>query len=42
MGTVICQTCDMTIEHFEVDKVTTLYSNCPDCKRKRKNGKKTA
>ncbi|WP_257350611.1 GapA-binding peptide SR1P [Pseudalkalibacillus decolorationis] len=40
MGTIICQSCDATIEHFEVEKVTTLYSNCPNCKKQRKTGQK--
>ncbi|MET3728894.1 DNA-directed RNA polymerase subunit RPC12/RpoP [Fictibacillus halophilus] len=32
MGVIICQTCETTIEHFEEEKVTTLYSNkCPHC-----------
>ncbi|MEK5443290.1 MULTISPECIES: GapA-binding peptide SR1P [Fredinandcohnia] len=31
MGTIICQTCSETIEHFEYEKVTTLYSTCDHC-----------
>jgi rRNA maturation protein Nop10 len=31
MGTIICKSCDATIEHFEVEKVTTLYSQCQKC-----------
>jgi len=32
MGVIICQTCETTIEHFEEEKVTTLYSKkCPHC-----------
>ncbi|WP_221563986.1 GapA-binding peptide SR1P [Alkalihalobacillus sp. TS-13] len=42
MGTVVCVNCNTTIEHYEFEKVTTLYSNCPDCKNKKKHGKKTA
>ncbi|MDF2859659.1 MAG: hypothetical protein K0Q87_5510, partial [Neobacillus sp.] len=26
MGTLVCQTCDSTIDHFEDEKVTVLYS----------------
>ncbi|WP_100373353.1 GapA-binding peptide SR1P [Bacillus sp. FJAT-45037] len=35
MGTIICQTCNKTIEHFEGEKVTKLYAkgqNCIQCK----------
>ncbi|WP_110929276.1 GapA-binding peptide SR1P [Bacillus massiliglaciei] len=28
MGTIICQSCNDTIEHFEDEKVTVLYSHC--------------
>jgi len=30
MGTLVCQTCNSTIDHFEDEKVTVLYSkgNC--------------
>lgn len=30
MGTIVCQTCNTTIDHFEDEKVTVLYSkgNC--------------
>ncbi|EIT84945.1 hypothetical protein A374_12900 [Fictibacillus macauensis ZFHKF-1] len=32
MGEIICQTCDCTIEHFEDEKVTKLYTDqCPNC-----------
>jgi hypothetical protein len=31
MGTIICQDCDHTIEHFDDEKVTTLYAKCNDC-----------
>jgi hypothetical protein len=31
MGTIICQTCDATIEHFEDEKVSVHYSNCDHC-----------
>ncbi|HET7629535.1 MAG TPA: GapA-binding peptide SR1P [Bacillales bacterium] len=36
MGTLVCQTCDSTIEHFLSNKVTTLYSRCPKCCKKRR------
>ncbi|ASK63629.1 GapA-binding peptide SR1P [Virgibacillus phasianinus] len=32
MGTIICQDCQQVIEHFDDEKVTTLYGACPDCK----------
>ncbi|MDY7223176.1 GapA-binding peptide SR1P [Halalkalibacterium halodurans] len=35
MGTIVCQTCNQTIEHFEVEKVTTLYAKCPSCNDKK-------
>ncbi|TYR79895.1 GapA-binding peptide SR1P [Priestia megaterium] len=28
MGTIVCQTCNSTIDHFEDEKVTRLYSKC--------------
>ncbi|MGG3451466.1 GapA-binding peptide SR1P [Domibacillus aminovorans] len=28
MGTIICTTCLKTIEYFEEEKVTVLYSHC--------------
>jgi hypothetical protein len=31
MGTIVCQTCDATIAHFEDEKVTTLYGKCCKC-----------
>jgi hypothetical protein len=31
MGTIVCQTCNNTIAHFEDEKVTTLYANNQDC-----------
>ncbi|MHC0037323.1 GapA-binding peptide SR1P [Pseudoneobacillus sp. C159] len=30
MGTIICQACNSTIDHFEDEKVTVLYSKCSD------------
>ncbi|HEU5139896.1 MAG TPA: GapA-binding peptide SR1P [Bacillales bacterium] len=35
MGTIVCQTCEKTIEHFNSNKVTTLYSKCPNCGKKK-------
>lgn len=26
MGTIVCQACNSTIDHFEDEKVTVLYS----------------
>ncbi|WP_084157546.1 GapA-binding peptide SR1P [Oceanobacillus manasiensis] len=31
MGTIICQDCQEIIEHFEGEKVTTLYGTCSGC-----------
>ncbi|HZG70881.1 MAG TPA: GapA-binding peptide SR1P [Chondromyces sp.] len=28
MGTIVCQSCLETMEHFEDEKVTVLYSHC--------------
>ncbi|WP_379966903.1 GapA-binding peptide SR1P [Ectobacillus sp. sgz5001026] len=28
MGTIVCQVCESTIEHFEDEKVTVLYGHC--------------
>lgn len=28
MGTIVCQHCNSTIGHIEVEKVTTLYGKC--------------
>jgi hypothetical protein len=30
MGTIVCQACNSTIDHFEDEKVTVLYSKCDD------------
>ncbi|WP_141431332.1 GapA-binding peptide SR1P [Bacillus sp. 03113] len=30
MGIIVCQDCNRTIDHFEDEKVTVLYSKC-DC-----------
>ncbi|WP_084820132.1 GapA-binding peptide SR1P [Mesobacillus campisalis] len=31
MGTIVCQTCNSTIDHFEDEKVSVLYSNKCEC-----------
>jgi hypothetical protein len=31
MGTIVCQTCEKTIDYFEDNKVSTLYGVCPHC-----------
>ncbi|WP_100330774.1 GapA-binding peptide SR1P [Bacillus xiapuensis] len=28
MGTIVCQSCMATIDHFEDEKVSVLYSHC--------------
>lgn len=39
MGTIVCQHCNQTIEHFEDVKVRTLYANC-GCKKCNDQNKK--
>ncbi|WP_188633749.1 GapA-binding peptide SR1P [Lentibacillus kapialis] len=34
MGIIICQDCQGVIEHFNDEKVTTLYGTCPSCDQK--------
>ncbi|MFC0274668.1 GapA-binding peptide SR1P [Metabacillus herbersteinensis] len=31
MGTIVCQHCNSTIGHIEVEKVTTFYSSSNQC-----------
>lgn len=31
MGTIVCQTCESTIDHFEDEKVSVLYAKCGCC-----------
>ncbi|MBU8788225.1 MULTISPECIES: GapA-binding peptide SR1P [Bacillus] len=31
MGTIVCQECNETIQHFEDEKVTVLYGTCGHC-----------
>ncbi|KAA0560211.1 MULTISPECIES: GapA-binding peptide SR1P [Bacillaceae] len=31
MGTIVCQSCLNTIDHYEDEKVSVLFSNCCDC-----------
>jgi hypothetical protein len=31
MGTIVCQACNSTIDHFEDEKVTVLYSKGQCC-----------
>ncbi|MCT8139085.1 GapA-binding peptide SR1P [Anaerobacillus sp. CMMVII] len=34
MGVIVCQTCGKVIEHFEAEKVSTLYGTCcNDCNK---------
>ncbi|WML49399.1 GapA-binding peptide SR1P [Neobacillus sp. PS3-34] len=37
MGTIVCQACNSTIDHFEDEKVSVLYSNCNTCCGKHTN-----
>ncbi|MFB4164707.1 GapA-binding peptide SR1P [Alteribacillus sp. JSM 102045] len=37
MGIIVCQSCDRTIEHFDGEKVATLYStSCKKCGKSKK------
>ncbi|WP_100404621.1 GapA-binding peptide SR1P [Bacillus solitudinis] len=40
MGTIVCQTCNKAIVHFENEKVTKLYAtgsaHCVDCQKDEK------
>ncbi|GMB08611.1 GapA-binding peptide SR1P [Thermolongibacillus altinsuensis] len=31
MGTIVCQTCNATIDYFEDEKVSVLYGQCNEC-----------
>lgn len=31
LGTIICKDCHEIINHYEEEKVTTLYATCPNC-----------
>ncbi|WP_100399501.1 GapA-binding peptide SR1P [Bacillus sp. FJAT-44742] len=33
MGIIVCQTCNRTIEHFDGEKVATLYAVSSDCEK---------
>ncbi|CDQ28197.1 GapA-binding peptide SR1P [Halobacillus karajensis] len=33
MGTIVCQDCQKVIEHYENEKVATLYGTCPTCNK---------
>ncbi len=34
MGVIICQSCGKVIEHFEAEKVSTLYGTCCNAAQK--------
>ncbi|WP_091657683.1 GapA-binding peptide SR1P [Alteribacillus iranensis] len=37
MGTIVCQDCNRTIEHYDDHKVTILYaSTCESCEKENK------
>ncbi|MFZ4450300.1 GapA-binding peptide SR1P [Salibacterium aidingense] len=37
VGIIICQSCNREIDHFDGEKVTTLYaSTCKHCGKKKK------
>ncbi|WP_081791921.1 GapA-binding peptide SR1P [Caldalkalibacillus mannanilyticus] len=42
MGILVCQTCERAIDHFEDEKVSRLYTVCPNCHqcKSEKEGKK--
>ncbi|MDX8359933.1 GapA-binding peptide SR1P [Cytobacillus sp. Hm23] len=31
MGTIVCQSCNSTIDHYEDEKVTILYGKSTEC-----------
>ncbi|WP_018662957.1 GapA-binding peptide SR1P [Heyndrickxia acidiproducens] len=35
MGTIVCQSCDATIDHVEEEKVTVLYATCDHCQHEK-------
>ncbi|WP_121610690.1 GapA-binding peptide SR1P [Mesobacillus foraminis] len=37
MGTVICSDCNRTVDHFEDEKITVLYSRCNSCLERNNN-----
>ncbi|MEI3611032.1 GapA-binding peptide SR1P [Pseudogracilibacillus sp. SO30301A] len=39
MGIIICQQCQEVINYYEEEKVTKLYSTCPNCNNKKKKSK---
>ncbi|MBO8162199.1 MAG: GapA-binding peptide SR1P [Brevibacillus sp.] len=40
MGTIVCQSCGVIIDHFESQQVKTLYGVCDcTCKQTEKNDK---
>ena len=40
MGTIVCQECNATIDHFEDEKVTVLYSSKCNCSKHEHNQRK--
>lgn len=40
MGTLVCQTCNSTIDHFDDEKVTVLYAKCNCCNHEQHNEEK--
>ena len=37
MGTIVCQECETTLEYFEDEKVTVLYSSNCNCSKHKHN-----
>ncbi|MBA4537913.1 GapA-binding peptide SR1P [Bacillus aquiflavi] len=37
MGTIVCQSCNSTIDYFEDEKVTVLYAKCHGCEEENDN-----
>ncbi|WP_221261423.1 GapA-binding peptide SR1P [Cerasibacillus quisquiliarum] len=35
VGTIICKDCQKIVEHYEANKVTTLYGQCSKCQAKK-------
>ncbi|WP_299094633.1 GapA-binding peptide SR1P [uncultured Metabacillus sp.] len=40
MGTLVCEICNVTIDHFEDEKVTVLYTKCECCNNSKKDNRK--
>ncbi|WP_227935206.1 GapA-binding peptide SR1P [Alkalihalobacillus deserti] len=37
MGTIVCQDCSKTVDYFNDEKVTVLYSKCDCCEKNKRD-----